>query len=81
MKNSTVDDQCIDWLKGIVIDGVDQTESDTFQEWYVKERKIPLGRPGDAEEIASAAVFLASEECSYITGHVLVVDGGLTITF
>lgn len=64
-----------------VIDGVDQTESDTFQEWYVKERKIPLGRPGDAEEIASAAVFLASEECSYITGHVLVVDGGLTITF
>jgi len=64
-----------------VVNGVDETTTDAFQEWYVKRRKIPLGRAGEPEEIASAALFLASPDCSYITGHVLVVDGGLTITF
>jgi NAD(P)-dependent dehydrogenase (short-subunit alcohol dehydrogenase family) len=71
---------CID-TPMCVIDGVNETQSDYFQEWYVKQRKIPLGRPGKAEEIASAALFLSSDECSYVTGHVLVADGGLTITF
>jgi NAD(P)-dependent dehydrogenase (short-subunit alcohol dehydrogenase family) len=39
---------------------------------------IPLGRPGTALEIAHAALFLAAPESSYITGHILVVDGGWT---
>lgn len=38
---------------------------------------IPLGRMGRAEEVAFAATFLASEQASYITGQVLIVDGGL----
>jgi NAD(P)-dependent dehydrogenase (short-subunit alcohol dehydrogenase family) len=38
----------------------------------------PLGRPGTMEEIASAALFLACDDSSFITGHALVVDGGLT---
>ena len=37
----------------------------------------PMGRRGTPEEMASAAVFLASDEASYITGHLLYVDGGL----
>jgi NAD(P)-dependent dehydrogenase (short-subunit alcohol dehydrogenase family) len=64
-----------------VINGVDETQTPDFQEWYVRRRKIPLGRPGQADEIATVAVFLASAECSYVTGHTLVADGGLTITF
>ncbi|MGK7929511.1 MAG: SDR family NAD(P)-dependent oxidoreductase [Spirulina sp.] len=40
---------------------------------------IPLARQGTPEEVANAVLFLASDEASYITGHNLVVDGGLTI--
>ena len=36
----------------------------------------PMGRSGTPEEVAAAAVFLASEQASFITGHTLVVDGG-----
>jgi NAD(P)-dependent dehydrogenase (short-subunit alcohol dehydrogenase family) len=39
---------------------------------------LPLGRPASAEEIAAAALFLGSEEASYINGAVLAVDGGRT---
>jgi len=38
--------------------------------------RIPAGRWGDAEDIAGAAVFLASSASNYVTGHVLAVDGG-----
>ncbi len=39
--------------------------------------RIPLGRMGSARDVASAIVFLASDEAAYITGHVLDVNGGL----
>jgi NAD(P)-dependent dehydrogenase (short-subunit alcohol dehydrogenase family) len=39
---------------------------------------LPLGRPATAEEIANAALFLGSEEASYVNGAVLAVDGGRT---
>jgi NAD(P)-dependent dehydrogenase (short-subunit alcohol dehydrogenase family) len=39
---------------------------------------LPLGRPGTLEEIAEAALFLASPESRYINGHIMTVDGGWT---
>jgi NAD(P)-dependent dehydrogenase (short-subunit alcohol dehydrogenase family) len=38
---------------------------------------VPMGRVGDADEIAKAAVFLASDDASYVTGIELFVDGGM----
>jgi 3-oxoacyl-[acyl-carrier protein] reductase len=49
--------------------------SDEFKQTAIKQ--IPLGRVGTPDDVASAAVFLASEEASYITGHVLNVNGGM----
>jgi NAD(P)-dependent dehydrogenase (short-subunit alcohol dehydrogenase family) len=42
---------------------------------------LPMGRFGEAEEIARAALFLASDESSYITGTEFLVDGGLTAAY
>lgn len=39
-------------------------------------QRIPMGRFGDVDEVARAALFLASDDASYITGHTLAVDGG-----
>jgi 3-oxoacyl-[acyl-carrier protein] reductase len=47
----------------------DYTDSDI-------ERRTPLGRYGSAEEVANTALFLASDESSYITGTAITVDGG-----
>ncbi|MBI3477179.1 MAG: 3-oxoacyl-[acyl-carrier-protein] reductase [Acidobacteria bacterium] len=49
--------------------------SEEFKQTAVK--MIPLGRVGAADDIANAVSFLASDEASYITGHVLNVNGGM----
>ncbi len=64
-----------------VVNGVDETETPEFVEWYLDKRKIPLGRSGIPEDVAGTVVFLASSYCRYMTGQLLVVDGGLMSTF
>jgi NAD(P)-dependent dehydrogenase (short-subunit alcohol dehydrogenase family) len=41
------------------------------------DQKVPMGRIGEPEEVAAAAIWLCSDEASYITGHALPVDGGI----
>jgi len=41
---------------------------------------IPVGRPGRAEEVAAAVLYLASDNAAYITGQVLRIDGGWDAT-
>ena len=42
-------------------------------------RGVPMGRLGLTDELANATVFIASDEASFITGHILNVDGGHTV--
>lgn len=61
-------------------DGTDETDSDSFRQYYIERRRIPLGRAGLPRDIAGTALFLASDDCRYLTGQLLVVDGGLSLT-
>ena len=64
-----------------IVDGVNELETPDFQEIYVRRRRIPLARAAQPDEIAEVVRFLASDRCSYMTGHTIVVDGGLSVTF
>jgi len=80
----------VDWGRhGIRINGIGPGYFETpltqhlvadqaFTGW-VKGR-VPLGRWGKVEDLVGAAVFLASDAASFVTGHVLYVDGGVTAT-
>jgi NAD(P)-dependent dehydrogenase (short-subunit alcohol dehydrogenase family) len=58
----------------IATDMTDALGEDVRAKWAAQ---VPLGRLGTPEEVASAVRFLASDEASYITGHVLAVNGGM----
>lgn len=64
-----------------VVDGVNELEGEWFRKNYVEGHHLPLRRAGRPEEIAGVAYFLAGPDASYLTGQVITVDGGLTITF
>jgi NAD(P)-dependent dehydrogenase (short-subunit alcohol dehydrogenase family) len=80
---------------GILVNAIapGSTATDSWKRWMGDARSeeldlharlmshIPLGRPATPEEIANGALFLASPASSYITGHVLPIDGGWTAGF
>ena len=56
-------------------------ETEWFQDIYIKHRRIPLGRAGQPDDVAAAAMFFCGDDCRYVTGQILMVDGGVSATF
>jgi gluconate 5-dehydrogenase len=79
---------CTDWAKhGLQVNAIAPgyfktelnqalVENAEFSAWL--EKRTPAGRWGDVEELVGAAVFLASDASSFVNGHILYVDGGIT---
>ncbi|KAK3067424.1 hypothetical protein LTR53_015729 [Teratosphaeriaceae sp. CCFEE 6253] len=63
-----------------LVENLGQSEREEDREVFRKitQHNVPMGRMGDAIDVANAAVFLCSNAAKYITGHALVVDGGIT---
>ena len=71
----------IDTPMSVKADGKNELDSEWFKDNYIRYNHLPLKRAGKPEEVAGVAWFLAGADASYITGTVVTVDGGLTITF
>ena len=81
---------CTDWARhGLQINAIAPgyfktplnqalVDSAEFSAWL--EKRTPAGRWGNVEELVGAAVFLASDASSFVNGHTLYVDGGITVS-
>ncbi len=72
-RNITVNTIAPGFIGSAMTDELDDRQRDTIL------AKVPAGRLGTAAEVAAAAVFLASEEAGYITGHTLNINGGMVM--
>ena len=65
----------------IQADGSHEYDADWFRDVYVKYGRIPMRRWAEPADIAGPALFLCSDDARYVTGQILLVDGGASATF
>ena len=78
---------------GIVVNGIapgfvrtamsedDLLDADWFKKEYLESGRIPMGRYGTPQDCAKLALFLASDECTWMTGETIHQDGGMNFIF
>jgi NAD(P)-dependent dehydrogenase (short-subunit alcohol dehydrogenase family) len=59
---------------------VEAVQTPQWHDKYLKTGRLPIRRQATPDEIASVALFFASDDCSYVVGQTLIVDGGLSLT-
>jgi len=62
-------------------DGSHEHETDWFKDIYLKYGRLPAGRAGKPDDIAGPAFFFCSDDSRYVTGQIMLVDGGVSSTF
>jgi NAD(P)-dependent dehydrogenase (short-subunit alcohol dehydrogenase family) len=62
-------------------DGTHEHETEWFKDIYLKYGRLPAGRAGKPEDIAGPAFFFCSDDSRYVTGQIMLVDGGVSATF
>ncbi len=71
----------VDTPMSIQPDGSHEYDAEWFTDIYVKYGRIPLRRYGNPGDMAGPAYFLCSDDSRYVTGQILLVDGGASATF
>jgi NAD(P)-dependent dehydrogenase (short-subunit alcohol dehydrogenase family) len=71
----------VDTPMSIQLDGSHEYDADWFRDIYVKYGRIPLRRFAQPVDMAGPAYFLCSDDSQYVTGQILMVDGGVSATF